>query len=264
MNKNNDSTDKFETALTTVLKIPGVKVDRNEFLRKELSKFLSKENVSKAIDSNTIKAGIDIEILNKISKDIINKRTKQTASASFIAGLPGGFAITATIPADILQFFATALKISQELAYIYGFEDLWIDNKKIKNEITLFIGAMFGIGGAATTLRMISTKLSIKALEVIPQKALSNTIYNSVIKKVATKIGIKMTKNTFAKGISKAIPILGGVISGGITYVSMKPMGNRLRDVLIMSVSDKYTEEDFKNDIKVLEIEAGEHMELNY
>lgn len=262
MNEKNDATNKFESALNTVLKVPGVKVDRNEFLRKELSKFLSKEMVNKAIDSNTMEAGIDIEILNKISNNIINKRTKQTAVASFVAGLPGGFAITATIPADILQFFAIALKIAQELAYIYGFEELWKDNKKIKNEVTLFLGAMFGIGGAATTLRMISTKLSIKALETIPQKALSKTIYNSIIKKVATKIGIKMTKDTFAKGISKAIPILGGIISGGITYVSMKPMGNRLRAVLIMSISQKYTAEDFNKDIKTLEIEAGEYMNV--
>jgi len=260
MDKSNDETNKFEAALSTVLKIPGVRVDRDDFLRKELSKFLSKENVNKAIETNTIEAGIKIEILNKISKNIVDKRTKQTAGASFLAGLPGGFAMTATIPADILQFFATALKISQELAYIYGFEDLWKDDKKIKNEVTIFIGAMFGIGGAATTLRMISTKLSIKALEIIPQKALTSTIYNSIIKKVATKIGIKMTKDSFAKGISKAIPILGGVISGGITYVSMKPMGSRLRAVLIKSVSEKYTVEDFKNDIKVLEIETGENI----
>jgi hypothetical protein len=262
MNEKNDATNKFEAALNTVLKVPGVKVDRNEFLRKELSKFLSKEMINKAIDSNTIEAGIDIEILNKISNNIINKRTKQTAVASFVAGLPGGFAITATIPVDILQFFAIALKIAQELAYIYGFEELWKDNKKIKNEVTLFLGAMFGIGGAATTLRMISTKLSIKALETIPQKALSKTIYNSIVKKIAAKIGIKMTKDTFAKGVSKAIPILGGIISGGITYVSMKPMGNRLRAVLIMSISQKYTEEDFNKDIKTLEIEAGEYMNI--
>ena len=34
-----------------------------------------------------------------------------------------------------------------------------------------------------------------------------------------------MTKDTFAKGASKAIPILGGVISGGLTYMSMNQWG---------------------------------------
>lgn len=71
-----------------------------------------------------------------------------------------------------------------------------------------------------------------------------------------------MTKDTFAKGASKAIPILGGVISGGLTYMSMKPMGNRLREALANSVNQNYTEEDLKNDIQDLERETGEVIDI--
>lgn len=73
-----------------------------------------------------------------------------------------------------------------------------------------------------------------------------------------------MTKDTFAKGASKAIPILGGVISGGLTYMSMKPMGNRLREALANSVNQNYTEEDLKNDIQDLERETGEVIDIEY
>ncbi len=58
---------------------------------------------------------------------------------------------------------------------------------------------------------------------------------------------MKITKKTFAQGVSKAIPILGGVISGGLTYASMKPMGNRLRKTLY-DVVDGYSNEDFSRD----------------
>lgn len=66
-----------------------------------------------------------------------------------------------------------------------------------------------------------------------------------------------MTKDTFAKGASKVIPILGGVISGGLTYMSMKPMGNRLREALANSVNQNYTEEDLKR-------ETGEAIDIEY
>ena len=263
-NKNN----KFELALTTALKLPGVKVDRSSFLINELRNHVSEEKIDQAIKSNTIEAGIDLLVLDKIAKNIVNKRATQTAGASFLAGLPGGLAIAATIPADTLQFFGVALKIAQELAYLYGFEDLWkndnIDSEKVKNELILFLGAMFGVGGANNALRLIANNMAKQVLKNLQQKALTKGIYYPIIKKIAEIIGLKMTKDTFAKGASKAIPILGGVISGGLTYMSMKPMGNRLREALANSVNQNYTEEDLKNDIQDLERETGEAIDIEY
>lgn len=254
--ENIKESNKFDLALNSALRIPGVKVDREAFLKRELSTYVSVEKIDKAIELNTIEAEIDIKVLDKISKDIINKRTNQTSGASFFAGLPGGFAAAATVPVDILQFFGVALIIAQELAYLYGFEDLWegnLHNKKVKNELILFLGVMFGVGGAATAVRLISSNLSKHVLQKIQHKALTKTIYYPIIKKISTKVGLKITKDTFAKGVSKAIPILGGVISGGLTYISMKPMGNRLKDALVSSINKNYTEEDLKKDIKELE-----------
>lgn len=265
---NIEGNNKFELALTTALKIPGVKVDRTGFLIKELSNHVSEEKINQVVKSNTIEAGIDLNLLDKIAKNLISKRTNQTAGASFLAGLPGGLAMAATIPADTLQFFGVALRIAQELAYLYGFEDLWkddnIDNERVKNELTLFLGAMFGVGGATTALRLISTNIANQVLKKLPQKALTKTIYYPIIKKISTTIGLKMTKDTFAKGASKAIPILGGLISGGLTYMSMKPMGNRLKDALASSIDKNYTEEDLKKDIKDLERETGEIIDIEY
>ena len=58
-----------------------------------------------------------------------------------------------------------------------------------------------------------------------------------------------MTKDIFAKGLAKAIPIVGGVLSGGITLVSMRPMGLRLVDTFDKS-KFAYTEELLQSDIE--------------
>ncbi len=258
-NSTTESSNQFDVILLNSLKVPGVKVDRDKFLNNLLSNHIKdKEIVRLAIDKNTIDAGIDASKLNKIAKSLINKRTTQTTTASFAAGIPGGLAMAATIPMDTLQFFGTTLRLAQELAYLYGHDDLWegneIDDEKVKSELTLFLGVMFGVGGSASALRLVSGNLSKQALKKLPQKALTKTFYYPIIKKTASIIGIKVTKDSFAKSVSKAIPILGGVVSGGITYASMKPMGNRLNKVLNESITN-YTDKDIERDLKDIENE---------
>lgn len=176
---------------------------------------------------------------------------------SFATGLPGGLAMAATIPADVAQFYGYSLKLAQEISYIYGYDNFWTEqgelNDDAKNTLILFLGVMLGVTSTGAVVRVLSSKLSTQALKKIPQKALTKTFYYPVIKKVLAVFGTKLTKSTFAKGVSKTIPIIGGVISGGINYASMKPMAKRLKNELSQSVG--YTESDFNRDLKVLEEE---------
>lgn len=41
-----------------------------------------------------------------------------------------------------------------------------------------------------------------------------------------------MTKTVFASFFKNSIPVLGGVIGGGITYASFKPCCDKLKDAL--------------------------------
>ena len=52
------------------------------------------------------------------------------------------------------------------------------------------------------------------------------------MKKVAQLLGFKMTKRIFANGVGKAVPILGGLLSGSLTYFTFKPSANRLQNYL--------------------------------
>ncbi|MBU3112702.1 SHOCT domain-containing protein [Clostridium lacusfryxellense] len=249
-----DSSNSFEVALSTALKLPGVKVNRREFLLKTFDSYSNNVaiDIIDILEKGPVEVGVSIKTLNKMASDLIQKRTLQSTGVSFAAGLPGGFAMAATIPADTLQFFGVTLRVAQELAYIYGYKDMWdnedLDIEKVKGELTLFLGVMFGVGGSASAVKVLSSSISKQLLKKLPQKALTKTIYYPIIKKTAALIGVKITKQTFAKGVSKVIPVLGGIISGGLTYASMKPMGNRLRDTLAESID--YTEEEAKRDIE--------------
>ena len=106
-----ESSTKFENILGTALKVPGVRVDREQFLLQTLGSKIKNENiVNLAIKTDPVTAGIPIDKLDRIVNSLIRKRTTNTSMVSFAAGMPGGLTMAATIPADTLQFFGTAIK----------------------------------------------------------------------------------------------------------------------------------------------------------
>jgi len=248
----------LETIIANAIKIPGVKVDREKFLSETLLE--ETDNIQLVIDKGPVAAGIDQHKLKKIAEKLIIDRTAKSSITSFAMGIPGGLAMSATIPADILQFYGMTLKIAQELTYLYGAKDLWengqVNEELVRNQLILYCGVMFGVSGAAAGVRLLSSQIAKTALKKIPQKALTKTFWYPFIKQIGKAIGVKVTKKTLANGVTKVIPVIGGVISGTITFVSMKPMAERLLTQLEKS-NFNYTEEDINNDIEIMEALDG-------
>ncbi|MGG1691688.1 bacteriochlorophyll 4-vinyl reductase [Heyndrickxia ginsengihumi] len=263
---NNGESTNVELIIANALKIPGVKVNRKEFLVKTFGDKLSSDKIPILIEKGPLEVGISTDKINRMAKSLVNKRTFQSSGTSFAAGLPGGWAMAATIPADTLQFFGVALRLSQELAYIFGYKDFWddeeLDLERVRSELLLFLGVMFGVGGAASTLKVVSSKMAQQALKKLPQKALTKTFYYPIVKKIAALIGVKMTKDTFAKGVSKVIPVVGGVVSGGLTYTSMTKMGNRLRNTMYDSLN--YSTQEFQKDMDEIKREMPDIIDIEF
>ena len=72
------------------------------------------------------------------------------------------------------------------------------------------------------------------------------------MKQIGKALGVRVTKSTVANGVSKIIPIVGGVVSGTLNFASMMPMANRLRATLDKACFD-YSDEEFAEDIEVIE-----------
>ena len=253
--KENKKTEKsldLTNVISTAIQIPGVKVSREAFLREQFKDF-PQERIEFIVEKGPIEAGCTREELKRKANRIIKERTAISTGASFVAGIPGGLAMAATIPADMLQFYGVALRMAQELIYLYGEVDIWCDGvpdpDRVTNQLILYCGVMLGATGAAQTVRLMSSALAKQALKKLPQQALTKTFYYPVIKSILKFFGVSVTKNTFAKGVSKIIPVVGGVVSGGITFASMLPMGNRLSNTLDKAHFD-YTMSDFESDMR--------------
>lgn len=248
----NDNGAIFENVLANALKIPGIKVNRQTFLR-EVFQDKHQAAYNRIIELGPVAAGCTQKELDRLAANLITKRTMQSTGISFAAGLPGGLAMAATIPADTMQFFGMALRLAQEIAYLYGGDDLWyngeIDEEKVQGQLILYCGVMFGVSGSSAAVKVLSSAMAKQVAKKLPQKALTKTIYYPIIKKVAALLGVKMTKDTFAKGVAKAVPVVGGVVSGGLTFASMRPMGKRLASTL-SEANFEYTAAEAQRDIE--------------
>lgn len=240
----------WDNVMDQSLKIPGMKVSRSEFLSEVFSAYGKADLL---INNRPIDI-FDIEVVQKVANDVTTKHLRLTSATSAVAGLPGGLAMFGTVPADLAQFYGHVLVLAQKLGYIYGWPDLLDENNNVtegtRNILTLFVGIMLGAQTANKAISEISKNLAIQVSKRLPQQALTKTAYYPIIKELGKWIGIKITKDVFAKGVGKIIPVISGAISGGITYVSFNTMSKKLHKHLYeeMIIEPKSNVKNFYND----------------
>ena len=221
--------------LAKVVRVPGVRVNREEFLRQELRKLhLSDDVIARAIDLNPLHAGVSLTAIDRLAEEAISYETNKSAAISFVAGIPGGFAMLGTIPADLMQYYAHALRIMQKLAYLYGWGELLPDGRDADDDtlgvLTVFFGVMLGVGGAAQSLTAFARVAAKTAYQNhATKRALMSITWYPVVKHSLRLIGINITKSTAAKGFSKIVPVIGGFVSSGLTFMALQSQSALLK-----------------------------------
>ncbi len=225
----------WNKVMSTALAMPGVKVDREQFLRSKLTHYCTEEKLEVALSESPVKV-LSKEDIDKIANAVISSHVKQVTAISTVAGIPGGFTMAATIPADIAQYYYHVFNLAQKLAYLYGYPDL-LDEKgnatdDTINLLTIFTGVMMGTAVANNAIREVSKQIASTVVKRLPQQALTKGVIYPLVKKIAAMLGYKLTKDTFAKGVGKVIPLLGGIVSGTLTFATFRPGAKRLQKEL--------------------------------
>ena len=224
--------------LAKVVRVPGVRINREEFLRQELRKLhMGDDAIQRAIDSNPLLAGVSLTAIDRLAEEAISYETNKSAAISFVAGIPGGFAMLGTIPADLMQYYAHALRIMQKLAYLYGWGELLLDGRETDDDtlgvLAVFFGVMLGVGGAAQSLTAFARVAAKTAYQNhATKRALMSITWYPVVKHSLRLIGINITKSTAAKGFSKIVPVIGGFVSSGLTFMALQSQSALLKEHL--------------------------------
>ena len=220
--------------LKKVVRLRGVRIDRAQFLKAELHKRgIGAAAIDRAISENPAVAGISPTMLDEIAGSVIEFETGKSTALSFAAGLPGGFAMIGTVPADITQFYVHAFRVMQKIAYIYGWQSFLDDIDDLDDEslgiLAAFLGIMMGVGGASVSVSLFAVQVARPAVQKkIASVALTKTAWYLPMKQTLRVIGVQVTKQSFAKTVSKVVPVVGGVVSGGLTFVTLRIQSKRL------------------------------------
>ncbi len=220
------------------LRTPGIGINRESFLRAELRKDYSKEKIEDAVNNTPAHAGITVEEINKHADQVIAYERNCVTGISTALGMPGGAAMAATIPADMVQYYGFMLRAAQKLLYLYGFPQIDVSEKEnvfdseTLNMLTICIGVMFGVAGANQALRAIANALAQGVEKKLLRAALTKGTIYPIVKNIAKWFGQNMTKKVFAGFFKNAIPVIGGVVGGTITFVSFAPCCNKLKSTL--------------------------------
>lgn len=251
---NKDGRVDTEDIIILGLRIPGVHIDREDFLRKQLMKNYANDVIQDAVKFNPAHAGITVEEIDNIADQVIQYERNCVSGISLALGAPGGVAMFATLPTDIAQYYGYMLRAIQKLLYLYGFPEINVENgvnidDETMNLITLCLGVMYGVEGSVASIKVLSNALGKGVEKKLLQKALTKGTFYPIVKKISRWFSVCMTKQVFAGFFRKAIPVVGGVVGGGITYLSFKPccdnLKKSLQDTALCNPSSRKLSDEF-------------------
>lgn len=222
----------FLTIVDSASNLPLVHIEREKFLKNQFSARKYDDIREDIILLGPLEANVHPYDVERLAKHVINFETTKVTMISAVSGIPGGIAMAGTIPADLTQFYGHVLRVIQELMYLYGFEEINDMDDETKNIMIIFIGAMSGVQGAEKAIGELCKVLAKNATNKFATKAFAKGTIYPIAKQICKQLGIKLTKQMFSKGVSKAIPFIGAGISGTMTFATFKPMCYRLLKIL--------------------------------
>lgn len=254
LDQNGNGEIDIEDIIALAFKTPGVHVTRANFLQKELYKNHPQAVIDEVIATTPAQAGISSDEIENIADEVINYERKCVSGISAALGVPGGWAMAATIPADIIQYYGYTLRATQKLLYLYGFPEVDSDEEGIRldsetiNQLILCLGVMNGVAGANNAIKGMAKSLAVGVEKKLIKAALTKGTFYPLVRDIAKWFGINMTKSIFAGFFKKVIPVVGGIVGGGITYFSFKPCCYRLKatlqDTMLSNPNHKSTSEE--------------------
>ena len=238
IDENQNGEIDIEDIIIKGLKVPGIRINRSEFLQKQLLKAYPQEVIDIAIAESPMKAKIALQEIDKLANEVIKFERNCVSGISAALGIPGGWAMVATIPADIIQYYGYLLRATQKLLYLYGFPQIDTEEQGSKfddgtmNTLIICFGIMYGVAGANNALKAMAKALGTGVEKQLIKKALTKGTFYPIVKSEAKWFGVKMTKEVFAGFFKKSLPVVGGILGGGMTYLSFKSCCDKLKKSL--------------------------------
>lgn len=143
--------------------------------------------------------------LDEQVSSLIKWQVAKSGTSGFIGGVGGLMTMPFLIPANMASVLYIQIRMIAAIAYMGGYD---LNNDKVKSMIYFCL--------AGNSVKELAKDASIRVTTGIAQKA-----------------GQKMLAKFGGKGLSKAVPVMGGVVGGAFDAMSTKLLGDVARKVFI-------------------------------
>ena len=188
------------------------------------------------------------------AKSFINYQIAKCTTSGFITSLGGLITLPITLPANVSSVLYVQMRMIACLAHMGGYDT---QSDQVQ---TLIYACLAGIS-VDQIVKHVGVQFGVKFANAMVKK-----IPGSVLVKINQKVGFRFLTKFGTKGlinIGKAIPIVGGVIGGGLDFAETKIIANRAYKMFILgdfSSSEKAekTDEEVTIEIDSADFEVAE------
>ena len=212
----------WNAVLGAAFRLPGARVDRAAFLRSALRARSSTALVEQAIAETPARAGVPSGDICGACNAAIKLHRAGVTATSALAGLPGGWWIAGTIPADVAQYAWHAIVLLQKLAYLHGWSEMFREEEEVDDEtkhlLTLFLGGTIGAETATEGMTKLAGAVAKEACRRLARAPLTKYGTYQSAKQAAKWIGVELTKKKFAALVGRMVPFVGGAAAGTASW----------------------------------------------
>lgn len=160
------------------------------------------------------------------AKSFVNYQIAKCTTSGFVTGLGGLITLPVAIPANVSSVLYVQMRMIACLAHMGGYDT------KSDQVQTLVYACLAGIS-LDQVVKQVGVKVGMKFANAMVKK-----IPGQVLTKINQKVGFRLLTKFGTKGvinIGKAIPVVGGVISGGFDFVETKIIADRAYRMFILN-----------------------------
>ncbi|MCI9504976.1 MAG: EcsC family protein [Oscillospiraceae bacterium] len=158
------------------------------------------------------------------AKNFINYQIAKCATSGFVTGLGGLITLPVAIPANISSVMYVQMRMISCLAYMGGYDT---DSDQVQ---TLVYACLAGIA-LDQVIKGVGIRFGEKFAVAMVKK-----IPGEVLIKINQKVGFRFLTKFGTKGLinlGKAVPVVGGVISGGLDFAETRLIADRAYQLFI-------------------------------
>ncbi len=177
------------------------------------------------------------ENINAAAKSFINYQIAKCTTSGFLTGLGGLVTLPVAIPANISSVMYVQMRMISCLAYMGGYD---VNSDQVQ---TLVYACLAGVS-VNQVIKQVGIQFGTKLTTAMVKK-----IPGTVLVKINQRVGFRFITKFGTKGlinIGKAIPLVGGILSGGFDFAETKIIAERAYKMFIEGDFTTSSDEDYE------------------